>query len=73
MPYPVNPLTGRAIRGFAAMSPERRKALATLGGASVAAPNRSFSKSQTLAARAGKKGGEASRRRRKNSEAPNAG
>lgn len=45
-------------KGFAAMSPERRKEIARLGGSSVAPENRSFSKDRKLAAMAGKKGGE---------------
>ena len=44
-------------RGFAAMEPERRKEIASKGGRSVKAENRSFSKDRELAATAGKKGG----------------
>jgi len=44
-------------RGFASMSPERRAALASLGGRSVAAENRAFSKDRKLASKAGSKGG----------------
>ena len=44
-------------RGFAAMTPERRKAIAAKGGRSVDPANRSFSKDRSLAARAGSKGG----------------
>jgi general stress protein YciG len=51
----------KARRGFAAMSPERRREIARKGGAAVAPENRSFAKSKDLAASAGRKGGEASR------------
>jgi general stress protein YciG len=48
-------------RGFAAMDPEKRRAIAAKGGASVQAENRSFSKNPELAASAGQKGGQAPR------------
>lgn len=51
----------RARRGFGAMSPERQREIARQGGASVPADKRSFAKDPGLAARAGRKGGEASR------------
>lgn len=54
-------MTTKSNRGFAAMSPERRREIARKGGAAVAPENRSFSKSRDLAATAGKKGSEASR------------
>ena len=44
-------------RGFAAISPERRKEIARMGGRSVKPENRSFSQNRELAADAGKKGG----------------
>lgn len=44
-------------RGFAAMDPDRRREIASKGGRSVKAENRSFSKDRELAATAGKKGG----------------
>jgi general stress protein YciG len=49
----------KAKRGFAAMSPERRREIAARGGASVPAEKRSFSKSRDLAASAGRTGGSA--------------
>jgi len=51
----------RARRGFAAMSPEKRREIARRGGAAVKPENRSFAKDRDLAASAGRKGGEASR------------
>lgn len=48
-------------RGFAAMTPERRKEIARLGGASVPTDKRTFSKDRTLASSAGAKGGAAGR------------
>lgn len=50
----------KARRGFAAMSLEKRTEIARRGGASVNPANRSFAKDRDLAARAGRKGGEAS-------------
>ncbi|MBO9545795.1 KGG domain-containing protein [Caulobacter sp.] len=46
-------------RGFAAMSPERRREIAAKGGAAVPAEKRSFSRSRDLAAQAGRAGGSA--------------
>lgn len=51
----------RALRGFAAMTPERRREIARKGGASVPSEKRSFAKDRDLAASAGRKGGEASK------------
>lgn len=50
---------GKSRRGFASMSPEKRRQIASLGGKSVAPENRSFSRDRTLAARAGSIGGQA--------------
>jgi general stress protein YciG len=50
----------KAKRGFAAMSPEKRREIARKGGASVPSEKRSFSQSPDLAAKAGRKGGESS-------------
>lgn len=47
-------------RGFAAMSPERRREIAAKGGRSVEPQQRSFSRDPELAARAGRIGGERS-------------
>lgn len=44
-------------RGFAALSPERRKEIARMGGKSIAPDKRAFSKNRELASRAGKIGG----------------
>lgn len=46
-----------AKRGFAALTPERRKAISSLGGKAVKPQNRSFSRNKDLAISAGKKGG----------------
>lgn len=48
-------------RGFAALSPERRREVAAKGGGSVPAAKRSFAQDRDLAARAGKTGGETSK------------
>lgn len=44
-------------RGFAALSPERHREIASKGGKSVPAEKRSFALDRSLAASAGKKGG----------------
>jgi uncharacterized protein len=54
-------LRGASRRGFAAMDPERRREIASRGGASVPKEKRSFAKNRALAADAGRKGGSASR------------
>lgn len=47
----------KGLRGFASLSPERRREVAAKGGASVPADKRSFSQDHGLAARAGSVGG----------------
>lgn len=44
-------------RGFAGLSPERRREIARKGGSSVPSDKRSFSKDRSLARSAGSKGG----------------
>lgn len=56
----VNSGKPHARRGFAAMTPERRREIARKGGASVPGEKRSFAMDRDLAAQAGRKGGEAS-------------
>ena len=46
-----------AKRGFAAMTPERRREIASMGGKSVPASNRTYSKNKALASKSGMKGG----------------
>jgi general stress protein YciG len=53
----------KSRRGFAAMDPEKRKAIARRGGASVPAERRSFAQNPDLAVSAGRKGGASSRTR----------
>ena len=53
-------MTQTSKRGFAAMSPDRRREIARKGGLSVPSEKRSFSQDRDLAANAGRKGGEAS-------------
>ena len=50
-------LAPKPRRGFASMSPERRREVASKGGLSVPADKRSFSKDKGLATAAGRKGG----------------
>jgi general stress protein YciG len=50
----------KSNRGFAAMDPEKQRAIARKGGESVPHHKRSFSRNHELAAAAGRKGGEAS-------------
>lgn len=47
----------KSKRGFASMSPEKRREIAGKGGQSVAKENRSFSRDRKLAATAGRTGG----------------
>lgn len=54
-----NPAKPKSRRGFAAMSPDRRREIARKGGASVPSEKRSFAKDRDLAASAGYKGGKA--------------
>ena len=49
-----------STRGFASMSRDRQREIASKGGQSVAAEKRSFSQNRDLAAQAGRKGGQAS-------------
>jgi uncharacterized protein len=46
-------------RGFASMSPEKVRAIASMGGKSVDPKKRSFAKNRKLAEEAGRKGGKA--------------
>jgi general stress protein YciG len=55
-------------RGFACMSLEKRRAIAAKGGASVPDEKRAFSVDRTLAAVAGRKGGEAGKRKASKTE-----
>ncbi|MBA3999948.1 general stress protein [Brevundimonas sp.] len=57
--------SGVSKRGFASMDPERQREIARKGGASVPSEKRSFSQDRSLAAQAGRKGGEASHGARK--------
>lgn len=50
-------VTTKKMRGFACMTPERRREIAKKGGASVPKEKRSFSKDPSLAMNAGRKGG----------------
>ncbi len=53
-------MTQTSKRGFAAMSPDRRREIARKGGLSVPSEKRSFSQDRELAASAGQRGGRAS-------------
>jgi general stress protein YciG len=57
--------SGTSKRGFASMDPDRQREIARKGGASVPSEKRSFSQDRSLAAEAGRKGGEASHGGRK--------
>lgn len=50
----------KSRRGFASLSPERRREISKRGGASVQPQNRSFSTNRELASTAGRAGGQAS-------------
>ena len=51
------------------MDPERQREIASKGGASVPSEKRSFSQDRSLAAQAGRKGGEASHGTKKDADA----
>ncbi|PVM83377.1 KGG domain-containing protein [Caulobacter endophyticus] len=55
--------SSKSKRGFAAMSPDRRRAIAAKGGASAPAEKRSFSQNRDLAVSAGRAGGSVGRAR----------
>ncbi len=57
----MNDIPTKKPRGFAALSPERRRAIAASGGAAVDPAKRSFSQNRDLAATAGRTGGQTSR------------
>lgn len=65
MGFKVDPATGKQRRGFAAMTPERRREIAAKGGASIPAEKRQFSRDPAMAREAGRKGGLVSRGRGK--------
>jgi uncharacterized protein len=48
----------RSGRGFASMSPERQRQIASMGGKAVPGEKRSFARNKSLAANAGRKGGQ---------------
>jgi general stress protein YciG len=48
-------------RGFASMSPEKQREIASKGGKGVPSDKRTFSQNRDLAAEAGRKGGQKSR------------
>ncbi len=52
-------------RGFASMSPEKQREIASKGGKSVPSDKRSFSQDRHLASSAGRKGGQNSGSSRK--------
>jgi general stress protein YciG len=61
----VRPRLSRAgvtirVGGFGSIGPERRREIASMGGSSVAAENRAYSRDRALAAAAGRKGGRSS-------------
>jgi general stress protein YciG len=58
------PRPGKSKRGFASMSEERQREIASKGGRSVPKDKRSFSQDRQLASAAGRKGGQVSGRTR---------
>jgi uncharacterized protein len=52
------PNKGKSNRGFASMDENKQREIASKGGKSVPAEERSFSKDRSLASEAGRKGGE---------------
>ena len=62
--------SGVSKRGFASMDPKRQREIARKGGASVPSEKRSFSQDRSLAASAGRKGGESSHGSRRRGPKP---
>ena len=52
---------GKSRRGFASMTPEKRREIAAMGGRATPNEKRGFAKDRELASRAGSKGGKAVR------------
>ena len=52
--------SGTSKRGFASMSPEKQREIASKGGKSVPSDRRSFAQNRDLASAAGRKGGQIS-------------
>jgi uncharacterized protein len=61
----ASPEQPKKKRGFASMSLDRRREIASMGGRSTPDANRSFSRRRDLASEAGRKGGLASGRNRR--------
>ena len=59
----------KSTRGFASMDPEKQRAIARKGGESVPSEKRSFARNPQLASEAGRKGGHASHRAGRTSDA----
>jgi general stress protein YciG len=55
----MEPTKPKMNKGFRAMSPEKQRAIAAMGGKAVPKEARSFSQSRALAMSAGSKGGKA--------------
>lgn len=72
MAIKIEEVKPKKLRGFAAMSVEKRKAAAARGGANVKLQDRAFYKNAELAARAGSLGGKKSRKGKKNVSTSNA-
>jgi general stress protein YciG len=53
--------SGHKRRGFASMSPEKRRQMASMGGKAVPKEKRAYARDPDLASRSGKKGGAAIR------------
>lgn len=60
----VTKLTGKKARGFASMSPERRRQISSLGGSRAQALGRAHVWTSEEAKAAGRKGGKASQAKR---------
>jgi hypothetical protein len=65
MSEPGKTTSGVSRRGFASMTPERRREIARMGGAAVPEEKRSFSQDRDLARDAGRKGGAHGAKRKK--------
>jgi general stress protein YciG len=57
----MEPNKPKSKRGFASMTPERQREIASMGGKAVPNASRTYSRDPALAAKSGRKGGQAVR------------
>lgn len=71
MAIKIEEVKPKKLRGFAAMTPERRKEIAARGGRNVKPEYRKFYKDRDLAVEAGRKGGKKGKKGKKDGNSLN--